>query len=201
MDHLKHNMRKILLTGLLCTSLLMTACGSAKTPTATADGAAWDSSWTTLGNMVGAEVPDGYTEYLKEDRMNEVHDYYVIWTKGEEIKYTNKDNREVATFDGQIHLLAEETKNEATAAANVAEWKSVSEERFPYTETYTVEYSGQTYEVGIYDYPEDGGPASRAAAANAIRGKWAIHVDVILTNDDDIKTVMEDFLSGIHFAN
>ena len=73
-------MRKILLAGLFAASLPLPACGSSKTPTATADGSAWDASWTTLGNMVGAEVPEGYTEYLKEDRLNEVHDYYVIWT-------------------------------------------------------------------------------------------------------------------------
>lgn len=196
-------MKRKLLTAasllLLCISL--SACGGkTKTPEKTVDGSAWDESWYSYGSMLGVEKPEGCEEIRNEGVVTSAQTYYTVWAAGDPITYKNTEDTEVTTYDVQLHLLAEETKSADAAVEDAASWASITAERYEYTDEYTAEYAGQSFDVCVYEFPEDGGPASAGASATGVRGEWAFHVDVIITDGSDPKTVIEGFLNTFHYA-
>lgn len=190
---------------LIC--LLCTGCGQKKLPTSTYDGQAWSADWTTLGSMIGVSVPEGFTQIRDEGILFNGQSHYYVWTKGQEYSYTpttdteaETEASEVKTYDVQIHLLAAERKNASLAADDIAHYQEIAEEHYSFTDSFDAEYNGQTYSIITYAVPDNGGPATTAASANALRGEWSIHVDVLALEGEDPLAALENFLSGCYFA-
>lgn len=189
-------------TALVCTlilCLILSACGAKEK---TAGGAQWDEGWTAIGSALGVESMDGWTVQRNEDVLAAEGTFYTSWTKGEAISYTNENGDEVTTYDAQIHLVVQEFEIPGDAERTAALWQSLAEERYPNMEASNGEYAGQTFEISVYPFPDDSGPASLGASATGIRGNRAIRVDVVTLEifPEEPLDVLADFLERCHYA-
>ena len=80
-------MKKALLFCILSFCLFLTACGTPKVPEKTVTGETWNSSWTTVGKLLGVEVPDTFKEIRNEGVVTSSQTSYVVWGKGEPQTY------------------------------------------------------------------------------------------------------------------
>lgn len=90
----------------------------------------------------------------------------------------------------------------ADAEETAAQWQSLAEERYVSVEESNGEYVGQSFEISVYPFPDDSGPASLGASATGIRGNRAIRVDVVTLESfsDEPLDVLTDFLEHCHYA-
>ena len=113
MKRWKYGVISLLLAGLLGLS------GCSQYPEQAADGTPWDSSWTMLGSVLGAEEPgngfsllDNYSVLTGEDI------YYAAWVAGDSSAYTNEDNEEVEVYDAQLYLDSPDELGRLAASFN-----------------------------------------------------------------------------------
>lgn len=180
---------------LLC--LLLTACAP-KRPEKTADGSPWQDSWETVGTLLGVEPAEDWAVNRSEDVLAAEGTFYVVWTKGEAFTYPNADGDTVTAYDGQIHLVAIESDTEEAAAEHGAVWEQLIRERYPEARTEEKALGGQDFCVSCYDFPA-GDSQLHGASATALRGGWALHIDVI-TREEDPMDALTAFLSRCHWA-
>lgn len=180
---------------LLC--LLLTACGP-KVPEKTADGSPWQKNWDNVGSLLGVEPMEGWMVSRNEDALAAEGTFYVTWAKGDSFSYSNAEGKDITAYDNQIYLLVTESETEAEAKENAALFDQLTDERYPDADHTSEELAGQTFTVSSYDFPA-AHYQLHGASATAVRGNWAIHVDVI-TRNADAHTVLEDFWSHCHWA-
>lgn len=194
-------MRKTAIVCILVFCLMLSACG-AKLPEKAADGTAWGKDWTTIGSALGVEPMDGWTVQRNEDVLAAEGTFYTSWTRGEALTYTNENGDEITTYDAQIHLVVQQFDAPGDAELTAALWQSLAKERYPDMEETTGEYAGQSFEISVYPFPDDSGPASLGASATGIRGNLAIQVDVVTLEDfsQEPLDVLADFLEHCHYA-
>lgn len=189
----------IVCTVILC--LMMSACGN-KLPEKTADGAAWNQDWTTIGEIMGVEPRDGWTVQRNEDVLAAEGTFYASWTQGEAFSYTNENGDEITTYDAQIHLVVMELETSADAEETAAQWQLLASERYTNMEESTAQYAGQSFRISTYPFPDGSGPASLGASATGIRGNLAIRVDVATLESfsEEPLDILADFLEHCHYA-
>lgn len=183
-------------TILLTLCLLLTGCGI-QTPAKTVDGSPWEDSWETVGSLLGVEPMSGWTVQRSEDVLAAEGTFYTVWTKGEGFHYVNAVGDDVTGYDSQIHLVAIETTAEE-AQNNADMWEQLIDDRYDDVQKSSQEYAGQTFLISVYDFPA-GDFTLHGASATAIRGNWAIHVDV-LTKEDNAQEMLETFWNHCHWA-
>lgn len=184
-------------TILLAICILLTGCG-VKTPAKTADGSPWDRNWENVGGLIGVEPMSGWTVSRNGGALASEGTYYVTWAKGDSFSYPNSEGKDITAYDNQVYLLATKLKTEAEAAENAALFEQLTDERYPDSVKASEELAGQTFSVSSYDFPA-AQYQLHGASANAVRGSWVIHVDVI-TRNEDAQAVLEDFWNHCHWA-
>lgn len=197
MKRWKYGVISLLLAGLLGLS------GCSQYPEQTADGTPWDSSWTMLGSVLGAEEPgngfsllDNYSVLTGEDI------YYAAWVAGDSSAYTNEDNEEVEVYDAQLYLLAAGCADASFAQQNLDEWISKEQETYTVTETWNETRNGQEYTLLAYECGSDTNPYSRGISAFTVYGTYAISAELACQEDftGQERDILLQFLDGCHYS-
>lgn len=197
MKRWKYGVISLLLAGLLGLS------GCSQYPEQTADGTPWDSSWTMLGSVLGAEEPgngfsllDNYSVLTGEDI------YYAAWVAGDSSAYTNEDNEEVEVYDAQLYLLAAGCADASYAQQNLDEWISKEQETYTVTETWNETRNGQEYTLLTYECGSDTNPYSRGISAFTVYGTYAISAELACQEDftGQERDILLQFLDGCHYS-
>ena len=197
MKRWKYGVISLLLAGLLGLS------GCSQYPEQAADGTPWDSSWTMLGSVLGAEEPgnrfsllDNYSVLTGEDI------YYAAWVAGDFSAYTNEDNEEVEVYDAQLYLLAAGCADASYAQQNLDEWISKEQETYTVTETWNETRNGQEYTLLAYECGSNTNPYSRGISAFTVYGTYAISAELACQEDftGQERDILLQFLDGCHYS-
>ena len=197
MKRWKYGVISLLLAGLLGLS------GCSQYPEQAADGTPWDSSWTMLGSVLGAEEPgngfsllDNYSVLTGEDI------YYAAWVAGDSSAYTNEDNEEVEVYDAQLYLLAAGCADASYAQQNLDEWISKEQETYTVTETWNETHTGQEYTLLTYECGSDTNPYGRGISAFTVYGTYAISAELACQEDftGQERDILLQFLDGCHYS-
>lgn len=197
MKRWKYGVISLLLAGLLGLS------GCSQYPEQAADGTPWDSSWTMLGSVLGAEEPgngfsllDNYSVLTGEDI------YYAAWVAGDSSAYTNEDNEEVEVYDAQLYLLAAGCADASFAQQNLDEWISKEQETYTVIETWNETHNGQAYTLLAYECGSDTNPYSRGISAFTVYGTYAISAELACQEDftGQERDILLQFLDGCHYS-
>lgn len=197
MKRWKYGVISLLLAGLLGLS------GCSQYPEQAADGTPWDSSWTMLGSVLGAEKPgngfsllDNYSVLTGEDI------YYAAWVAGDSSAYTNEDNEEVEVYDAQLYLLAAGCADASYAQQNLDEWISKEQETYTVTETWNETHNGQEYTLLTYECGSDTNPYSCGISAFTVYGTYAISAKLACQEDftGQERDILLQFLDGCHYS-
>lgn len=197
MKRWKYGVISLLLAGLLGLS------GCSQYPEQAADGTPWDSSWTMLGSVLGAEeagngfsLLDNYSVLTGEDI------YYAAWVAGDSSAYTNEDNEEVEVYDAQLYLLAAGCADASYAQQNLDEWISKEQETYTVTETWNETHNGQEYTLLTYECGSDTNPYSRGISAFTVYGTYAISAELACQEDftGQERDILLQFLDGCHYS-
>lgn len=197
MKRWKYGVISLLLAGLLGLS------GCSQYPEQAADGTPWDSIWTMLGSVLGAEEPgngfsllDNYSVLTGEDI------YYAAWVAGDSSAYTNEDNEEVEVYDAQLYLLAAGCADASYAQQNLDEWISKEQETYTVTETWNETRNGQEYTLLAYECGSNTNPYSRGISAFTVYGTYAISAELACQEDftGQERDILFQFLDGCHYS-
>lgn len=197
MKRWKYGVISLLLAGLLGLS------GCSQYPEQATDGTPWDSSWTMLGSVLGAEEPgngfsllDNYSVLTGEDI------YYAAWVAGDSSAYTNEDNEEVEVYDAQLYLLAAGCADASYAQQNLDEWISKEQETYTVTETWNETRNGQEYTLLAYECGSNTNPYSRGISAFTVYGTYAISAELACQEDftGQERDILLQFLDGCHYS-
>ncbi len=197
MKRWKYGVISLLLAGLLGLS------GCSQYPEQAADGTPWDSNWTMLGSVLGAEEPgngfsllDNYSVLTGEDI------YYAAWVAGDSSAYTNEDNEEVEVYDAQLYLLAAGCADASFAQQNLDEWISKEQETYTVTETWNETRNGQEYTLLAYECGSNTNPYSRGISAFTVYGTYAISAELACQEDftGQERDILLQFLDGCHYS-
>ena len=197
MKRWKYGVISLLLAGLLGLS------GCSQYPEQAADGTPWDSNWTMLGSVLGAEEPgngfsllDNYSVLTGEDI------YYAAWVAGDSSAYTNEDNEEVEVYDAQLYLLAAGCADASYAQQNLDEWISKEQETYTVTETWNETRNGQEYTLLAYECGSNTNPYSRGISAFTVYGTYAISAELACQEDftGQERDILLQFLDGCHYS-
>ncbi len=197
MKRWKYGVISLLLAGLLGLS------GCSQYPEQAADGTPWDSNWTMLGSVLGAEEPgngfsllDNYSVLTGEDI------YYAAWVAGDSSAYTNEDNEEVEVYDAQLYLLAAGCADASFAQQNLDEWISKEQETYTVTETWNETHNGQEYTLLAYECGSNTNPYSRGISAFTVYGTYAISAELACQEDftGQERDILLQFLDGCHYS-
>lgn len=190
---MKHTKKLILL--IIC--LALAGCG-VRPPEKTADGRPWNPDWVTIGSVMGVSLPEEWVMQRSEDVLAAEGTFYTVWSKGEAHTEINAEGTEITAYDAQIHVIAMKAESSAQAQELTGQWQQLAEERYTMTEAVTEDYAGQTYTVTTYPIV----PASQGASASAVRGDWAVRIDVITMDsfEQSPSEVLTEFLNNCHYA-
>jgi len=187
---------------LLALCLPLTGC-SKSAPAKVADGADWDKSWTTLGDVLGVEEPGNDLILRDNNEALSVTDMYLAsWTIGDGAPYTNEDGDEVALYPARLDVLVYGRKDEAAAWEALEEWSERQAETYDITAVEQQKHSGQDYTVSTYTCKSNANPYSRGVSAFSVYGSYAISVELNCQDSfrGDETTILMDFLDGCHYA-
>lgn len=194
--------RKCGVTLLLMAGLLGLG-GCSQYPDQAADGTPWDSNWTMLGSVLGAEEPgngfsllDNYSVLTGEDI------YYATWTTGNATDYVNEDDDEVKVYDAQLYLLVVGCADESHARQNQEEWIARQQETYTVTETWSETRNGQEYTLLAYECGSDTNPYSRGVSAFTVYGTYAVSVELTCQQEftGEEREILLQFLDGCHYS-
>lgn len=194
--------RKCGVTLLLMAGLLGLG-GCSQYPDQATDGTPWDSNWTMLGSVLGAEEPgngfsllDNYSVLTGEDI------YYATWTAGDATDYVNEDDDEVKVYDAQLYLLVVGCADESHARQNQEEWIARQQETYTVTETWSETRNGQEYTLLAYECGSDTNPYSRGVSAFTVYGTYAVSAELTCQQEftGEEREILLQFLDGCHYS-
>lgn len=191
-------MKKLIICLLLALSLLLTGCAKVVTP---AD-LGWEEDWQRFGNYLAMEeVGHGFTLLDNKDALAMNDLYYAAWVTGEPRDYENAQGETVDLYDAQMYLLMAVCKEEAAAKQNAADWLAAEQETYTVTDTRTVKANGIPFTVITYETKGEN-PYAFGISAFGYSGNKALTAELSCREgyDENIQTVMADFLSGLHLA-
>lgn len=193
-------MKKIL-PFLLAVCLLLTACAAPR-PSKAVDGAEWDDTWVTVGNMLGVDVPEGLTLRDNNDSLASQGMYIATWSSGEEEAFVNKDGNEVPIYDAQINVLLAGFREDGKAEENMADWLQMAQEQYSVTNTVSETHNGQEYTVLSCTYTSETNPYDSGAAAFGVYLNCAVAIEVSCRDkyEGSAGELLQTFLDGCRFA-
>ncbi len=187
---------------LLALCLALAGC-SKPAPAKAADGADWDESWITLGNVLGVEEPgNGLTLRDNNDALSVSDMYLASWTIGEGAPYTNEDGDEVVLYPARLDVLVYGRRDETAAREALEDWTARQGETYNVASTGEQEHNGQDYAVSAYTCKSDTNPYSRGVSAFGIYESYAISAELNCTDSfaGDEAAILGDFLDRCHYA-
>lgn len=194
-------MKRKMITLLLLLLAVLTGCGAA--PETTYDGTPWDEDWTTVGNRLGAETPEGgFVLSEQSDALALSGLYYVTWVYGEAETYVNADEEETDLYPAQLYLLMKDCKSEETAAEAISEWQAQEEESYTVSETWSEDCGGVTFTFLVYTTDSEDNPYARGISAFGYWEDLAICAELACREEytGDEQTILIDFLTNLHYA-
>lgn len=162
----------------------------------------WDGAWTRFGDILAVESPEGFALDEFNDTLSVGGIWYGTWTRGDGRTVTGADGEEATAYDVQIYLVLKESKRQAEAEADVADWLAREGENYEAGAVDQRAVDGQSYRLLPLLSPLRDNPYARGMAAFAIRDSLAVSVEVLCGADfqGDEAAILEEFLNGIHFG-
>lgn len=185
-------MKKQFVLAVLIFCLLLTGCS--KTPAKAVDGTPWNKEWTAIGSTLGVEAREDWVLSRQEDVLAAQGMFYYVWTKGDEVTYTNEFDETVTSHAAEIHLILSESPSDEDAQKIAGQWEELTRERYPEAEESRAVFAGQEFTVSTYTTEQ-----SKGASAAGLRGTGVIRVDVITLDDENPETILADFLNICHY--
>jgi len=187
---------------LLILCLALTAC-SKPAPAKAADGADWDESWITLGNILGVAEPGNGLVLRDNNDALSVNDMYLAsWTIGDGTPYTNEDGDEVVLYPARLDVLVYGRKDEAAARETLGDWTARQTEIYDVAGTEEQTHNGQDYAVSVYTCKSAANPYDRGVSAFGVYGDYAVSAELNCQDgfDGDEGAILMDFLDCCHYA-
>lgn len=187
---------------LLILCLALTAC-SKPAPAKAADGADWDESWITLGNILGVAEPGNGLVLRDNNDALSVNDMYLAsWTIGDGTPYTNEDGDEVVLYPARLDVLVYGRKDEAAARETLGDWTARQTEIYDVVGTEEQTHNGQDYAVSVYTCKSAANPYDRGVSAFGVYGDYAVSAELNCQDgfDGDEEAILMDFLDCCHYA-
>jgi len=182
--------------------LLLSGCGNA-VPERTADGAAWDTAWVSLGNVLGVAEP-GNELVLRDnnDALSAKDMYLASWTIGESAPYVNEDGDEVSLYPARLDVLVYGCKDAEAARQALAEWSARQAETYAVSGTEEQSVNAQTYSVSAYVCQSETNPYSRGVSAFGVYENFAVSFELNCQEGfaGDEAEILNDFLAACHYA-
>lgn len=182
---------------ILALALLLAGCGQQadKHPE-------WDENWTRFEELLAVETPVGWilAEYNPTLSMGGI--WYATWANGAERMITNAEGEEAAVYDAQIFLVLKECGSEAEAKANVDDWIRREAQSYETGDSSEIEVAGQSFSCRRLLSSLSDNPYSFGASAFAARGELAVSAEILCAEgfDGDPQSILERFLSGVHYG-
>lgn len=187
-------------------ALLLAACvclaGCQPIPTATAEGAAWDDGWITIGGIIGVDTPDGVDYQQSNDALSIRGMYYAAWSIGEAEPYINEDGDDAQLYDAQIYFLLGGYNAAEKAEASAAEWQSMAENRYTVEQTVSATCNSQDFTVLTYSFDSETNPYANGASAFGVYRNYAMSVEISCRENftGDPLEILTDFLDHCHYS-
>ncbi len=183
---------------IVCLLLLLTACGQKKEAEPHPE---WNESWTRFGNHLAVEAPEGFTLGEYNDALSPNGIWYAVWNCGQERKIKNAAGEDASAYDAQIYLVLKETKSQAEAQANVADWLDREAQSYEIGESWEVTAAGQGYSCRRLLSAGSDNPYSFGASAFGTQNDLAISAELLCGESyaGDPAAILESFLRGFHF--
>lgn len=182
--------------------LLLSGCAK-PAPEKAADGAEWDESWVTIGNILGVEEP-GHDLELRDnkDALSAAGMYLASWTIGEGTPYTNEDGDEVVLYPARLDILVYGRKDAEAARQAVADWTARQAETYAVSDTGEQTCGGQSYTVSTYTCRSESNPYGRGISAFCVYRDCAVSVELNCLDSfsGNAAAILTDFLDGCHYA-
>lgn len=189
-------MKRKVFTLILVLSLLMVGCGSEANQTN------WDESWTVIAPFLAAEPMEGFAFGESDDVFGISGVYYAAWTNGEARSFTNAEGEDTVIFDAQIYVVAQECRTEEEAQQNISAWKTREKQNYQVSEEDSVTLNDRDYTLLTMSSGSEGNPYGFGMAAFTVSGTNAICVELVCSDTfaGDPRSLMEEFLGGLHFS-
>jgi len=162
----------------------------------------WDESWVRIAEYVGVEPLEGFTLNETNDALFMSGLYYATWTSGGGREFVNSDGADATVYDAQIYVLLEECRGPEAAQEAVGAWTAREKQSYQAGEPYTKAFGTQSFEILPLVSGSEGNPYPRGTAAFAVRGEWALSVELVCSDlfEGDSQAVLEQFLAGFHYG-
>ncbi len=193
----KYGVALLLMVGVLGLS------GCSQYPDQAVDGTPWDTNWTMLGSVVGAEEPGNGFSLLENYSVLTGEDiYYATWVAGASTEYTNEDGEDVEVYDAQLYVLAMGCADGTHAKESQEEWIGRQQETYTVTETWNEMRNGEEYTLMTYTCGSETNPYDRGISAFAVYGSYAVSVELACRDDfaGQEREILLQFLDGCHYA-
>jgi len=191
----------LLLAGAVC--LLLSGCGGKALPDTALDGAAWDDSWTAVGDVLGVDEDPGNGLTLRENNTALVGSdmFYASWSIGDAVPYTNEDGDDAELYDAQLSVLLAGSRTRDAAREDAQSWLDMARSRYQVTDTEPQVYNGQEFTVLVFTYSAQTNPYARGACAVGVLGNHAIYAELSCQDafPGDASQILADFLTHCHY--
>lgn len=129
--------------------------------------------------------------------------YYVSWGIGESKPYENNDGDYVDLYDASLYLLLGESKNPESAQNNADSWLDAAKNNYEILDEETVTFNDQTYTLVTYNCINEDNPYDQGISAFGTSGSSALCIELICCENfnEDLKTILTDFLGSCHYTN
>lgn len=190
----------LLLVGALCLGLA--GCTASLPPGKAADGSLWSESWTTVGNTIGVDAPEGMTLRGNNEALAGSGMYYAAWSMGESEPYTNEDGEGVELYDAQVHLLLGRYRSGQEAENVLAQWLDRASLQYVIGASVEESHNGVDFTVITYTFESEANPYARGASAFGVYGNCAVSAELTCRAhfDGDAAQLLASFLDGCHYA-
>lgn len=161
----------------------------------------WEEDWVRIAEYIGVEPLEGFTLSESNDALSISGLYYAAWTSGEGRDFVNAEGGEATVYDAQIYVLLEECRSAEAAEEATAAWTARERASYQAGESSTEFFGGQEFEVLPLAAGREGNPYTHGAAAFAVRGAWAISVELVCADGfpEEPRPILEQFLAGFHY--
>lgn len=185
----------------LCCLLCLAGC-SQPAPRQAADGAAWDENWVNVGNVIGADTPEGLIPRENNDALATNGMYYATWSIGEAEPFVNEDGDAAQIYDAQLYLLLAGYHAAEKAEDSAAEWLEMASSRYTAGDASTEIYNGQAFTVLACTYNSETNPYAGGVSAFGVYRNYAISVELSCQEGfaGNAQEILADFLENCHYA-
>lgn len=161
----------------------------------------WDEDWTRFEDLLAVENPSDWVLSEYNPTLSASGIWYATWANGSERMITNAEGEEAAVYDAQIYLVLKETKSQAEAQANVADWLDREAQSYEIGEDWEITAAGQDYSCRRLLSAGADNPYSFGASAFGTRNDLAISAELLCGESyaGDPVAILGSFLRGFHF--